>query len=87
MGGQEAPRVAVIMGSKSDWPTMKRAVGVLDLLDVSTESKIVSAHRTPDLLFEYVGCHALDLEPSALRVRWMRQRQDLRRGGASGRSL
>lgn len=41
------------MGSKSDWPTMKHAADVLDEFGVSHESKIVSAHRTPDLLFEF----------------------------------
>jgi 5-(carboxyamino)imidazole ribonucleotide mutase len=52
---QPAPLVAVIMGSKSDWETMQRATDVLDELEVPYEAKIVSAHRTPDLLFEYVG--------------------------------
>lgn len=41
------------MGSKSDWPTMKHAADVLDDFGVPNESKIVSAHRTPDLLFEF----------------------------------
>ena len=41
------------MGSKSDWPTMKHAADVLDEFGVAYESKIVSAHRTPDLLFEF----------------------------------
>lgn len=41
------------MGSKSDWPTMKHAADVLDDFGVPHESKIVSAHRTPDLLFEF----------------------------------
>ena len=41
------------MGSKSDWPTMKHAADVLDEFGVANESKIVSAHRTPDLLFEF----------------------------------
>ena len=50
-----APLVAVIMGSKSDWTTMQRAAEVLAELGVPYEAKIVSAHRTPDLLFEYVG--------------------------------
>jgi 5-(carboxyamino)imidazole ribonucleotide mutase len=50
-----APLVAVIMGSKSDWATMKRAAEVLAELEIPYEAKIVSAHRTPDLLFEYVG--------------------------------
>ncbi len=41
------------MGSQSDWPTMKEATGILDELGVSYESRIVSAHRTPDRLWEY----------------------------------
>tara|TARA_B100000787_G_scaffold148304_1_gene119728 strand:+ start:353 stop:841 length:489 start_codon:yes stop_codon:yes gene_type:complete len=45
--------VGVIMGSKSDWPTMKSATEMLEMLDVSFEVKIISAHRTPDLMFEY----------------------------------
>ena len=45
--------VGVIMGSKSDWPTMKIATEMLDELGVSYEVKVVSAHRTPDLMFEY----------------------------------
>src|SRR5215213_9346900 len=45
--------VAIIMGSKSDWPTMKHAADVLDDFDIAYESKIVSAHRSPDLLFEF----------------------------------
>jgi 5-(carboxyamino)imidazole ribonucleotide mutase len=49
----EKPLVAVIMGSKSDWATMKAAVDTLEEFGVPFESKIVSAHRTPDLLFEF----------------------------------
>lgn len=45
--------VGVIMGSTSDWETMKRACDVLDELNISYEKKVVSAHRTPDLMFEY----------------------------------
>ena len=45
--------VGVIMGSKSDWPTMKNATEILEELGVSYEVKVVSAHRTPDLTFEY----------------------------------
>jgi len=45
--------VGVIMGSKSDWPTMKIATEMLEELGVSYEVKVVSAHRTPDLMFEY----------------------------------
>jgi 5-(carboxyamino)imidazole ribonucleotide mutase len=48
-----APRVGIIMGSLSDWPTMKKAADVLDKLGVSFEAKIVSAHRTPDRLVAY----------------------------------
>ncbi len=45
--------VGIIMGSKSDWPTMEHAAKMLDTLGVSYEVKVVSAHRTPDLLFDY----------------------------------
>lgn len=47
------PRVGVIMGSTSDWPTMKRACEVLDELDIPYEARVVSAHRTPDEMFAY----------------------------------
>jgi len=47
------PIVGVIMGSKSDWPTMKNAVEMLELFGVPHEVKVVSAHRTPDLMFDY----------------------------------
>ncbi|GJM69489.1 N5-carboxyaminoimidazole ribonucleotide mutase [Paenibacillus macerans] len=46
-------QVAVIMGSKSDWETMAHACGVLEELQIPYEKKIVSAHRTPDLMFEF----------------------------------
>ncbi|PAE21167.1 5-(carboxyamino)imidazole ribonucleotide mutase [Bacillus sp. 7504-2] len=46
-------QVAVIMGSTSDWETMKHACDVLDKLEISYEKKVVSAHRTPDLMFQY----------------------------------
>lgn len=46
-------KVGVIMGSTSDWETMKHACTVLDELQVPYEKKVVSAHRTPDLMFEY----------------------------------
>jgi 5-(carboxyamino)imidazole ribonucleotide mutase len=49
------PLVGVIMGSKSDWETMKHAAETLDALAVSYELRVVSAHRTPDLLFEYAS--------------------------------
>lgn len=48
-------KVGIIMGSKSDWPTMKHAADMLDELGVDYEVKVVSAHRTPDLLFEYAS--------------------------------
>ena len=47
--------VGIIMGSRSDWETMRHATETLDELGVSYEVKVVSAHRTPDLLFEYAG--------------------------------
>lgn len=50
-----APLVGVIMGSTSDWETMKHAVDVLEKLGVPYEVRVVSAHRTPDLLFEYAS--------------------------------
>ncbi len=45
--------VGIIMGSQSDWPTMRHAADVLEQLEVSFETRIVSAHRTPDRMFEY----------------------------------
>jgi len=48
-----APVVGIIMGSRSDWDTMRRASETLTQLGVAHECKIVSAHRTPDLLFDY----------------------------------
>ena len=50
-----APKVAIIMGSKSDWETMRLASETLAALGVPHESRVVSAHRTPDLLFEFVA--------------------------------
>ncbi len=47
------PVVGIIMGSQSDWPTMKRAAAVLEDLGVTHETRIVSAHRTPDRLYSY----------------------------------
>jgi len=47
------PLVGVIMGSRSDWETMTHAVATLEMLGVPHEVRVVSAHRTPDLLFEY----------------------------------
>ncbi|MFM1873135.1 MAG: N5-carboxyaminoimidazole ribonucleotide mutase [Planctomycetota bacterium] len=49
------PRVGVIMGSRSDWETMRHAAAILDELDVPHECVVVSAHRTPDWLMEYAS--------------------------------
>jgi 5-(carboxyamino)imidazole ribonucleotide mutase len=48
-----APKVAIVMGSRSDWPTMKKAAEALDALGVAYEAKVVSAHRTPQRLVEF----------------------------------
>ncbi|WP_188798184.1 5-(carboxyamino)imidazole ribonucleotide mutase [Dyella nitratireducens] len=48
-----APRVGVVMGSRSDWETMMHAAEMLEALGVPHEVRVVSAHRTPDLLFQY----------------------------------
>lgn len=59
------PRVGIVMGSRSDWPTMVAAANALDGLGVAYEVQVVSAHRTPDLLFAYAeqaqgrGLHVL----------------------------
>jgi len=47
------PQIGIIMGSQSDWPTLKAAADILDALAISYETKIVSAHRTPDRLWAY----------------------------------
>lgn len=52
------PLVGVIMGSKSDWETMRHAAETLETLGVPFEVRVVSAHRTPDLLFEYAAAAA-----------------------------
>ncbi|MGZ8595381.1 MAG: 5-(carboxyamino)imidazole ribonucleotide mutase [Actinomycetota bacterium] len=52
------PLVGVIMGSRSDWETMRHAVETLESLGVPFETRVVSAHRTPDLLFEYASTAA-----------------------------
>ena len=63
-GSGAKPVVGIIMGSKSDWPTLKAAGDVLDRLGVAYESRIVSAHRTPDRLYAY----AKDAEARGLKV-------------------
>ena len=55
MSDSTAPLVGVIMGSRSDWETMRHAVETLEQLEVPHEHRVVSAHRTPDLLFEYAA--------------------------------
>jgi len=55
MSDGTAPLVGVIMGSRSDWETMRHAVEALEQLEVPHEHRVVSAHRTPDLLFEYAA--------------------------------
>jgi 5-(carboxyamino)imidazole ribonucleotide mutase len=50
---ERSPVAGIIMGSQSDWPTLRRAVAVLDELGVSHEVRIISAHRTPDRLYAY----------------------------------
>lgn len=52
------PLVGVIMGSKSDWETMRHAVETLETLGIPHETRVVSAHRTPDLLMEYAASAA-----------------------------
>ena len=57
------PLVGVIMGSRSDWETLRHAVEILEALEVPHEVRVVSAHRTPDLLFEYAsGAESRGLE-------------------------
>jgi 5-(carboxyamino)imidazole ribonucleotide mutase len=58
------PLVGLIMGSRSDWETMRHAAETLEALDVAFERRVVSAHRTPDLLMEY----AATAEARGLRV-------------------
>lgn len=53
MSGTKAPQVGIIMGSQSDWDTMKNASETLEALGVRFETKIVSAHRTPKRLYQY----------------------------------
>jgi len=53
MAKDDAVLVGIVMGSTSDWPTMESAAAVLTALQIPHETRVVSAHRTPDLLFEY----------------------------------
>jgi len=58
MSAKTKPLVGIIMGSRSDWETMQHAAGQLDALNVPYETEVISAHRTPDLLFEYASTAA-----------------------------
>ncbi|MDX2457185.1 MAG: 5-(carboxyamino)imidazole ribonucleotide mutase [Gammaproteobacteria bacterium] len=51
----ENPRIGLVMGSNSDWDVMRHAAEMLERFGIAFESRVVSAHRTPDLLFEYAG--------------------------------
>ena len=55
---QTRPKVGVIMGSQSDWDTMRHASDILEELDIEHECRVVSAHRTPDAMFEYAAAAA-----------------------------
>ena len=59
MAATQQPLVGIIMGSHSDWETMQHAAAQLDEFKVSYEAQVISAHRTPDLLFEYAS-HAAE---------------------------
>jgi 5-(carboxyamino)imidazole ribonucleotide mutase len=59
MSAAKAP-VAIIMGSRSDWPTMKAAAETLDALGVAWEAKVVSAHRTPDRMYAFAKAAKAD---------------------------
>lgn len=54
-GESRAPLVGIVMGSRSDWETMQHAAAKLDALGVAHEVRVVSAHRTPDVLFDYAA--------------------------------
>lgn len=64
MDSERAPLVGIIMGSRSDWPTLRHAAELLERLEVPHEAQVVSAHRTPDRLREY----ATSAEDRGLRV-------------------
>ncbi len=52
---EETPLVGIVMGSQSDWPTMRHAVETLESLDVPHEVRIVSAHRTPERMWQFAS--------------------------------
>ena len=53
MANESKPEVAVVMGSSSDWETMKRACDILDQFGVAYHKQVISAHRTPELMAEF----------------------------------
>ena len=58
-----APKVAIIMGSRSDWPVMKAAAAMLEQLGVAYEARVVSAHRTPDRMYDFAkGARAAGIQ-------------------------
>ena len=63
------PLVGIIMGSQSDWETMEYAAEILENLIIPFEVKVVSAHRTPDLLFEYASTAESMFDTLRLHVR------------------
>ena len=58
MKKNQKPVVGIIMGSASDWPTMKKAAQILRKFNISYEARVVSAHRTPDWMFKYASTAA-----------------------------
>ena len=69
------PVISIIMGSKSDWATMQKAAEVLDNFGVAYEKKVVSAHRTPDLMFK----HAEEARSRGIKVLQQKLRQRIRK--------
>ena len=71
---QGKPLVGIVMGSRSDWETMQHAAAKLDALGVPHEVRVVSAHRTPDVLFDYAanahsrGLRAIIAVPAVQRI-------------------
>ena len=55
MSNNDSPVVGVIMGSQSDWPTLEKSTQTLSEFGIAWEAKVVSAHRTPDLLYQYAS--------------------------------
>src|ERR1700709_363631 len=51
----QSPPVAIVMGSQSDWPTLRYAAETLDILKIEYEARIISAHRTPQRLYDFAG--------------------------------